>query len=476
MVASLSRLSENDIQTLISGQIITDIPSIVKELIENALDADASSITIGLDSHGLDRITVKDNGRGIPQIDREHLAKKHYTSKLSSLADLGIVRSYGFRGEALFSLAELCQSFKITTRTAEERVSTTFELNSRSELKAVKASSELPGTTVAIGKPWYKIPVRREKFRREVSKIGPKIRNLINVYALIHPSVRFYCTIKSGNKGEQPGTISRLAQKSVMSALANVFSPTIVDACTAYQYSDSLLELNAVLPSSTTNSSVSGKGAFVYVDKRPMNCARGLLKHILAAVRSRVAEALPSIGKDPLILLDIRCPPNSYDPNVEPQKDMIFWHDSDAIFHSINLFLVGKYLGVRQPEQSEKPEDIPSCHIQHQIGISAPTPRLTAVDYSTDIDLESTTRSDICSSMPAALRPQKYLTNHSADTQLERKGSWKYSMFDDENMETQVEFDLPNTRTSDVNVTNADELMANSEVDDLIPDRPSLNK
>lgn len=119
----ITALTQSVVRALGSSQVLTTPVSLVKELVENALDARASSIVVEISSNTLDCIQVKDNGHGIAPEDRENVAKRHFTSKIRDMAELRELggRYLGFRGEALASAAELAASLELATRIEGER-------------------------------------------------------------------------------------------------------------------------------------------------------------------------------------------------------------------------------------------------------------------------------------------------------------------------------------------------------------------
>ncbi|KAJ1923612.1 hypothetical protein IWQ60_005758, partial [Tieghemiomyces parasiticus] len=147
---------------LAAEQVVTDLVTVTKELVENALDARATSITVRLINHGLTALTVLDNGMGIAVADHALVAVRHATSKLTSAADLVGVRTLGFRGEALHALCRTSYRVQITTRTIGEPVATVLTVNRDGE---VVCSARMPhpvGTAVFVEKPLYSTPVRRQ--------------------------------------------------------------------------------------------------------------------------------------------------------------------------------------------------------------------------------------------------------------------------------------------------------------------------
>ncbi len=128
---AIRSLDASSIHALTSGQVVTSLASAVKELLENSLDAGATSIDIRLlGAHGTSGFSVSDNGCGIPASEYDVVAKKHYTSKLASFDDLATVRTFGFRGEALASVCALSEKVTITTAVeADAPLATVLELD-----------------------------------------------------------------------------------------------------------------------------------------------------------------------------------------------------------------------------------------------------------------------------------------------------------------------------------------------------------
>lgn len=219
----IARLSDSVIRTLTSGQVCTDVVSIIKELLENALDASATSINFVLEGSGLDHISITDNGKGIPSQDREYVTKRHHTSKLSSFEDIGSVRTYGFRGEALASLVDISQSFTLTTRTKADEIAVQYAFNSRGQWRIVKSTADTIGTSISADKLFHAIPVRRQKLRKDAHKILPAIKNLLTTYHIIRPKVRISLIFRSGKKGE---SATSLVLPSRGSELMLFFIPT----------------------------------------------------------------------------------------------------------------------------------------------------------------------------------------------------------------------------------------------------------
>ena len=132
---SISALPEAATQALVSSQVIIDSVSVVRELVGNALDASASSISVEISANAVDVIQVSDNGHGIAADDRALVGKRHCTSKIRSMADLSALggKSLGFRGEALASIVEISEKVMLSTRVTQESVGVKYSLKGTSQ-------------------------------------------------------------------------------------------------------------------------------------------------------------------------------------------------------------------------------------------------------------------------------------------------------------------------------------------------------
>ncbi|KAI5436495.1 ATP-binding mismatch repair protein, variant 2, partial [Lathyrus oleraceus] len=177
------------------------LSSAVKELVENSLDAGATSIEISLKDFGEEWFQVIDNGCGISPNNCKVLALKHHTSKLSEFHDLQSLTTFGFRGEALSSLCAL-GNLTVETRTASEEVATLLTFNHSGALAAEMKTAQQVGTTVTVKKLFYNLLVRSKEFKRNIRKEYGKLVSLLNAYALIAKGVRFGCTNTTGKNAK----------------------------------------------------------------------------------------------------------------------------------------------------------------------------------------------------------------------------------------------------------------------------------
>uniref|UniRef100_A0A8C7A098 PMS1 homolog 1, mismatch repair system component n=1 Tax=Neovison vison TaxID=452646 RepID=A0A8C7A098_NEOVI len=187
----MKQLPAATVRLLSSSQIITSVVSVVKELIENSLDAGATSIDVKLENYGFDKIEVRDNGEGIKAIDAPVMAVKYYTSKINSHEDLENLTTYGFRGEALGSICCVAEVL-ITTRTASDNFSTQYVLDGSGHIISQKPSHLGQGTTVTALKLFKNLPVRKQFYSttKKCKDEIKKVQDLLISYGLLKPDLR----------------------------------------------------------------------------------------------------------------------------------------------------------------------------------------------------------------------------------------------------------------------------------------------
>lgn len=189
-MATITAIDGRSIHQIQSGQVIVDLNSVVKELVENSLDAGATSIEVRFRDQGLDAIEIQDNGKGIAPDDFETLALKHYTSKLSEYDDLSTLETFGFRGEALSSLCALSRFTVTTARSEDGAVGRKLEFDVSGRLKGTSIAAAQKGTTVTVEELFYNLPVRRRELDKNIKREYGKALNLLYQYACISTNVR----------------------------------------------------------------------------------------------------------------------------------------------------------------------------------------------------------------------------------------------------------------------------------------------
>ena len=192
-MANIQVLDQITIDKIAAGEVIERPASIIKELVENAIDAGASAVTVEIKEGGISFIRITDNGCGIPKEEVPLAFLRHSTSKIRSVDDLTTVASLGFRGEALSSIAAIAQ-VELITKTKDEVTGTRYRIEGGAE-KAIEDTGAPDGTTFLVHQIFYNTPARR-KFLKTPMTEASHVSELMTRLALSHPEVCFCCQIE----------------------------------------------------------------------------------------------------------------------------------------------------------------------------------------------------------------------------------------------------------------------------------------
>ncbi|KAG4420143.1 hypothetical protein IFR04_006706 [Cadophora malorum] len=369
---AITALPDATIHLLGSAQALTTPTSLVKELVDNALDAKATSIDILISPNTLDKIEVRDNGHGIPQQDLDALGRRGHTSKLRTFDELKSIGgiSLGFRGEALASAVQL-GLVSVTTRTEGEAVATSVQLKAPGGIANQNRTSHPVGTKVSVTKFLYNLPVRKQTAQKDSAKTMKKIKELLQSYAFARPRVRFCLKVASGGKGSwsftpRPNDGMKEAASQIIGrdAAAQCIEKSLVFSDKSFQF-DTLQACGGSKPTQVSDPIVSGSdrfivevfmpkpkatiighGQYISVDSRPVSHDKGTMRK-LVSIFKYYAKGTVSKGegkiKDPFLRLNIKCPVSSYDPNVEPAKDDVIFQSESLVLESIEQLFKDVY-------------------------------------------------------------------------------------------------------------------------------------
>ncbi len=295
-----------------AGEVVERPASVVKELVENAIDAGATAIRVDLQDGGLRLIRVSDNGRGIPAGELELALARHATSKIQTLGDLERIQTLGFRGEALASIAAVAQ-LTITSRPPESEIAATLTASHSAQGQISKAGAPA-GTTVSVRDLFASVPARLKFLKSRSTETGHCL-HLLQQYALVYPEIRFNVT----SEGREVFNTS--GDGKLLSVLVAVYGLEIADQMIAVQ---------SAAPDQTADASpppeVSG-----YIS-RP-SCYKSTRQYLSFFVNRRwvqsrmlsfaIEEAYHSLllaGRHPVAVLNIQLDPALLDVNVHPAK------------------------------------------------------------------------------------------------------------------------------------------------------------
>jgi DNA mismatch repair protein MutL len=400
---AITALPQATIHLLGSAQVLTTPSSLVKELIDNALDAKATSIDILIAKNTLDKLEVRDNGHGISSEDFNSLGKRGHTSKLRTFEELRFIGgvTLGFRGEALASAVQLGE-VTVTTKAEGEPVGTKLVLKAPGGVHQQTRASHPVGTTVSVLKFMHKLPVRKKTYEKEAPKTLAKITQLLRAYALARPSIKFSLKIAGGAKGSwsfapRPNegirevvsqVIGRDAsmecfEKSMSSSetpskvTPHVDEPSEYGSQGGSRISGEHFEIEAFLPKPDANPSKIGTGQFLSIDSRPVSHEKGTMRKIVTTFKKYIRSGLAQDSdklKNPFIRLNLKCPLASYDANVEPAKDDVLFGNESVVLDLVEALLKEVYGELQAlPAPREKAQRVDDFDLL--LAIPTPTPR-----------------------------------------------------------------------------------------------------
>lgn len=295
-----------------AGEVVERPASVVKELLENAIDSGARRITIEARGGGLREIKVQDDGCGIATAEVELAFERHATSKLFSADDLFNIHTLGFRGEALPSIASVSQLVCIT-RAAGEELGCELRI-AGGELQARAPRGCSPGTSISVRNLFYNTPVRREYLRSEATELSA-ISAVVQQYALAYPELRFTLllegrlALQTSGDGDLRGVLVELYGLDVARQLLPVESHNGEDT-------QELRISGLISPPGLTRGSRSY--LHLFVNRRALQ-PRGAL----AVVIEEAYHTMLMKGRHPLVVLDIHVHPGAVDVNVHPTKSEV---------------------------------------------------------------------------------------------------------------------------------------------------------
>ncbi|KKF95186.1 DNA mismatch repair protein pms1 [Ceratocystis platani] len=221
-MSTIKAIESSTVHKIQSGQVIVDLCSVAKELIENSIDAGATSIDVRFKNQGLDSIEVQDNGSGISPENYAGVGLKHHTSKLSTYEDISNLNTFGFRGEALSSCCALSKVSIVTCRAEDAPKGAKLRFKQSGVLEDTSMVAAQKGTTVVVQDLFYNLPVRRKELERNIKREWNKLISLLNQYACIQTGLKFTVS-QQPNKGKKIIMFSTKGNANTRDNIINVF-------------------------------------------------------------------------------------------------------------------------------------------------------------------------------------------------------------------------------------------------------------
>ncbi|MBP8126441.1 MAG: DNA mismatch repair endonuclease MutL [Aeromonadaceae bacterium] len=303
-----------------AGEVVERPASVVKELVENSLDAGASRIEIELEKGGCKLIRIRDNGSGIPQVDLALALARHATSKVSSLDDLEAICSLGFRGEALASISSVSR-LTLTSRTAEQTEAWQATAEGRDMAVQVRPAAHPVGTTLEVVDLFFNTPARRKFLRSEKTEYG-HIDELIRRLALSRFDVTFI--LKHNGKVVRQYR-SAIHDEERLRRIASACGSTFLTDAIQVRSEHLGLTLQGWLLPPARRTDTSPEIQYCYVNGRVMRDK--LINH---GIRQGYLEAL-GLECSPSYVLYLTLDPHQVDVNVHPAKHEVRFHESRLV-------------------------------------------------------------------------------------------------------------------------------------------------
>ena len=314
-------LSDKVSSMIAAGEVVERPASVVKELVENALDAGASEISVEIQGGGVEQIRVSDNGSGIPHDEVEIAFQRFATSKLSDASDLDAIPTLGFRGEALPSIASVAR-LSVVTRHVDEDSGTRLDLDEGAVAEKRRQGAS-PGTVMTVRQLFRNVPARR-KFLRTTATETSHIQNMVTRYALAYPEVRF--ALNTGRSSLlTPGS------GSLREAIAAIYglnvAENMLDIAEYDERADQQIATGMVCQPAFSRANRSFMNFFVN--------RRWVQSRMLGYALEQAYHGFMKERRYPMAVVNIAMDYDHVDVNVHPSKTEVRFRSGDRVFSAI---------------------------------------------------------------------------------------------------------------------------------------------
>ena len=312
-------LDDNTINKIAAGEVVERPASVIKELVENAIDAHADRIEVEITAGGTSFMRVSDNGIGMSRQDAELAILRHATSKIVKVDDLLTIGTLGFRGEALPSIASVSR-FTLTTRQAGDELGTEIKISGGS-LPEIGETGCGIGTTIRVEDLFFNTPARK-KFLKTNNTEGGKINEFIVKLAISNPQIAF--KLINNNKM----AVSTPGNGDLKDTLQSIYGGTVGSALLPLEFEDEDIRLSGFVTKPSAIRSSRSWQTFIVNGRIIANRA------IARAIDNAYHALIPKTGY-PLVALNIQVPQNTIDVNVHPQKSEMKFEDESRVFKAV---------------------------------------------------------------------------------------------------------------------------------------------
>ena len=312
-------LDELTINKIAAGEVIERPASVIKEMVENSIDAGATNITVEIKNGGISYIKVTDNGKGISQDDLEIAFERHATSKIRSADDLNTVTSMGFRGEALASIAAIA-NVELVSKTKDQDVGYKIVVQAGDVLEKEETACQI-GTSITVRNLFFNTPVRYKFLKKDYTEAG-YIEDAITRIALVNPNI----SIKLINTGKT--VIQTNGNGDLKSVVYSIYGKDVANAILDVDYKYEDIHVTGVIGKPEIARSNRSNQLF-FVNKRYIK------DKTLTAATEQSYKGLIPIGKFGFVVLNIEMNPAKVDVNVHPAKLEVRFEEENKVFQAI---------------------------------------------------------------------------------------------------------------------------------------------
>ena len=312
-------LDETTINQIAAGEVVERPASVIKELVENAIDAGATSIEVEIAEGGIEYMRITDNGCGMSEVDARLAVLRHATSKIRSADDLYDIASLGFRGEAIASIASVSK-FTLRTRQETDTMGTRIYIEGGHMVDCDPCGTSV-GTSIEVKDLFYNTPARR-KFLKSTRTEANKIQDMIGKLALSHTHIAFKCIVDTRVTIMTPGN------HKMVDTIAALYGFKVSEDVFPIAYEAEGIYVEGVVSKPTVLKS-SRQWQTTIVNQRVISD-----KAIYKAIDTAYHALLPK-GGYPLVVLQIVVPPGTVDINVHPRKSEVKFSDDKPVFKAV---------------------------------------------------------------------------------------------------------------------------------------------
>ena len=343
-------LDEHTSNKIAAGEVVERPSSVVKELVENSIDANSKNITVEIEDGGISTIRVIDDGVGVHNLDIEKAFMPHATSKIKNVEDIYSINTLGFRGEALPSIASVSKlTFRSKPAECDFGKELVLEAGEKVSLNDFGMNN---GSYMEVKDLFYNVPARR-KFLKSTSREGSLINDIILRVALSNPNISF----KLFNNGKK--TLHTYGDGNLLNAIRTIYGKNISEHVLPFNYEDDYLKVHGYIGKEIIARG-SRNNESIFVNNRYIKN-----KTIVAAVENAF-KSFSTISKFPFFVLFIDLPPEDIDVNIHPTKAEIKFKDErivykrvfDTVHHALKEDIFNSFAETKKSEPTETIEEI----------------------------------------------------------------------------------------------------------------------